>query len=63
LEKKRLQAGISTALDVNNTQNQLIQAQAGLIAAKISYLNQLSSLQRLLGTTLREWKIQLRYGE
>lgn len=63
LEKKRLQAGISSALDVNNTQNQLIQAQAGLIAAKISYLNQLSALQRLLGTTLREWQIQLRYGE
>ena len=62
LEKKKLQAGISSALDVNNTQNQLIQAQSGLIGAKIAYLNQLSALQRTLGTTLEYWKIILRYG-
>jgi outer membrane protein TolC len=63
LEKKKLLAGISTALDVTNTQNQLIQAQSGLINAKVAYLNQLSSLQRILGSTLDYWKIQLRYGE
>lgn len=62
LEKKKLQAGISSALDVNNTQNQLIQAQSGLIGAKIAYLNQLSALQRTLGTTLDYWHIKLRYG-
>jgi outer membrane protein TolC len=62
LEKKKLQAGISSALDVNNTQNQLIQAQSGLIGAKIAYLNQLSALQRILGTTLDHWQIKLRYG-
>lgn len=62
LEKKKQQAGISTALDVNNTQNQLIQAQSGLIGAKIAYLNQLSALQRTLGTTLDYWRITLRYG-
>lgn len=62
LEKKKQQAGITTALDVNNTQNQLIQAQAGLIGAKIAYLNQLSALQRILGTTLDYWHIKLRYG-
>ena len=62
LEKKKQQAGISSSLDVSNTQNQLIQAQAGLINAKIAYLNQLSDLQRLLGTTLDTWRIQLRYG-
>jgi outer membrane protein TolC len=63
LEKKKQEAGISSALDVNNTQNQLIQAQAGLISAKIDYLNQISELQRLLGTTLKEWQINLRYGQ
>ncbi|TAL60557.1 MAG: TolC family protein [Legionella sp.] len=63
LEKKKQQAGISSALDVNNTQNQLIQAQSGLIGAKIAYLNQLSTLQRTLGTTLDYWQIKLRYGE
>jgi outer membrane protein TolC len=62
LEKKKQQAGISSALDVSNTQNQLIQAQSGLIGAKIAYLNQLSALQRTLGTTLDYWQIQLRYG-
>ncbi len=62
LEKKKQQAGISSSLDVSNTQNQLIQAQSGLINAKIAYLNQLSDLQRLLGTTLDTWHIQLRYG-
>ncbi len=62
LEKKKQQAGISSALDVNNTQNQFIQAQSGLIGAKIAYLNQLSALQRILGTTLEHWDIQLRYG-
>jgi outer membrane protein TolC len=62
LEKKKQQAGISTALDVNNTQNLLIQAQSGLIGAKIAYINQLSSLQRILGTTLDYWDIKLRYG-
>lgn len=62
LEKKKQQAGISSALDVNNTQNQLIQAQSGLIGAKMAYLNQLSALQRILGTTLDYWQINLRYG-
>ncbi|WP_408607324.1 TolC family protein [Legionella waltersii] len=62
LEKKKQQAGFSSALDVSNTQNQLIQAQSGLIGAKIAYLNQLSALQRTLGTTLDYWQIQLRYG-
>jgi len=61
LEKKKLQAGIASALDVNNTQNQLLQAQTGLISAKIAYLNQLSALQRMLGTTLNYWHIKLRY--
>ena len=62
LQKKRQQAGIASALDVNNTQNQLIQAQSGLIGAKIAYLNQISNLQKTLGTTLDHWHIKLRYG-
>jgi outer membrane protein TolC len=62
LEKKKQQAGISSAIDVNYTQNQLIQAQSGLIGAKIAYLNQLTVLQRILGTTLDYWHIKLRYG-
>lgn len=63
LEKKKQQAGIVSTLEVNNTQNQLLQAQMGLISAKIAYLNQLSALHRLLGTTLNDWGIQFRCGE
>lgn len=62
LEKKKQQAGITTALDVNNTQNQLIQAQMNLISAKVAYLNQLSILERIIGTTLQRWQIKLWYG-
>ena len=62
LEKKKQQAGIASALDVSNTQNQLIQAQSSLINAKIAYLNQISALQRTLGTTLTDWQIKLMYN-
>lgn len=62
LEKKKMAAGISSALDLSNTQNQLIQSQIGLMTAKIAYLNQLAALQRLLGTTLDAWQINLRYA-
>ena len=62
LEKRKQQAGIASGLDVNNTQNQLIQAQIGLINAKIAYLNQLSNLHRILGATLEQWHIKLRYS-
>lgn len=61
LEKKKQEVGIASALDVNNTQNQWIQAQKGLISAKIAYLNQLSTLQRIQGTALDDWQIKLRY--
>lgn len=60
LEKKKQRAGIASALDVNNTQNQLLLAQMGLINAKIAYLNEISSLQRIVGTTLTHWNIKLR---
>ncbi|MCC5791475.1 MAG: TolC family protein [Legionellaceae bacterium] len=63
LEKKKQQAGIASSLDVNNTQNQLIQAQNGLISAKIAWLNQIAALERLLGTTLARWQIHLRFGD
>lgn len=62
LEKKKQQAGIASALDVNNTQNQLIQAQMGLIHSKVAYLNQRSSLEQLLGTTLENWQIKMRFS-
>jgi len=44
-----------------NTQNQLLDAQNTLITAKIQYLDQLTSLEQILGTTLDKWNIKLRY--
>lgn len=61
LEKKKQAAGIANVLDVHNTQNQLVQAQVSLINAKIDYLNQLSALHKMIGTTLEHWDIKLRY--
>lgn len=61
LEKKRREAGLVSSFEVNNSQNQLLLAQIGLIGAKIAYLNQIAGLQRVLGTTLQEWQITLRY--
>ena len=62
LQLKRQAAGIATSLDVSSTQNQLIAAQNSLINAKINYLNQLSELDKVLGTTLQRWHINLRYS-
>jgi outer membrane protein TolC len=61
LEKKKQQAGIATSLDVTNTQDQLLSAENSLISAKVDYLNELSTLQATLATTLDEWDIKLRY--
>lgn len=62
IERKKQQAGIASALDVNHTQNQWTQAQVDLISAKVTYLDHLSALQSLLGTTLDDWQIKLRYA-
>lgn len=59
IETKKREAGISTSLNVTNTQNQLIQAQNSLIISKISYLEGISSLEQLLGTTLDVWQINI----
>ncbi len=61
IEVKKRKAGISSALDVTNTQNQLIDARNSLISAKISYLEGVSSLEQLLATTLETWKIKMRF--
>lgn len=61
VEVKKRQAGISSSLDVTNTQNQLIDARNSLIGSKISYLEGKSSLEQLLGTTLDVWHIKMRF--
>lgn len=61
IEVKRKNAGIASSLDVSNTQNQLLNAEIGLINAKINYLNQLALLEQTLATTLDKWNIKLSY--
>lgn len=60
LEKKKQNAGMSGALEVSQAQNQTLQAELLLSAAKIRYLNQETALHRLLGTTLDVWKLHLK---
>lgn len=62
IEKQKQEAGISSALDVSNTQNQLISASLSLISAKVSYLNQVAILQEFIGSTIDDWKLNLRFG-
>ena len=59
IEVKKRKVGISSSLDVTNTQNQLIDARNSLIASKISYLEGVSSLEQLLATTLDMWNIKM----
>lgn len=62
IELKKRNAGFSSALNVTNTQNQLIDARNSLISTKISFLSGVASLQQILGTTLEEWKIKVRFA-
>lgn len=63
LELKRQEAGIASSIDVTNTQNQLISARNNLIGAKISYLDEITKLEQMLGTTLEVWKMDIRFLE
>lgn len=61
LELKRQEAGIATSIDVTNTQNQLISARNNLIGAKITYLDEITKLEQMLGITLEVWKMDIRF--
>lgn len=61
LQKKKQQLGKGTSLDVTNSQNALISAKTELINNKITYLNTVSELREILGTTLTNWDVKIRY--
>ena len=61
LQKRKRQAGMATDLDVTTSQDNVISARNSLINNKINYLNAMSNLQNILGTTLAVWNIDLRY--
>lgn len=60
-ERIKQQYGQTTALSVNIIQDNLLQQELDYINTQISYLNAVTAFQNLLGTTLKEWNIVIRY--
>ena len=61
LQKKKLQLGKGTAMDVSQSQNNLITAQNQLISNKIQFMNTFTKLSLMLDTLLDDWEIDLSY--
>lgn len=59
IEKGKLQTGRTTNFAVVTFQNDLIRARLNEIAAQITYLNAITSLDETLGTTLDSWNIRI----
>ena len=59
IEVVKLQVGRSSNFEVVSFQNSLQQAQTQELSAVIGYLNALTNLDQLLGTTLDTWRITL----
>ena len=57
----KLKYGRSTAFEVTQLQNNLLQAETNLIGTEISYLNDITTLHQTMGITLDVWDIKLRY--
>lgn len=60
LAKLKLNYGRVTMFEVTNLQNTLTSSELAVVSNQINYLNALSQLQLLLGTTLNSWDIHLR---
>ncbi|MDQ6979432.1 MAG: TolC family protein, partial [Mariprofundaceae bacterium] len=58
-ETVKVKTGISSNYDLILAQDALVQAENGEVSAKMNYLNALTSLHQLLGTTLRQWHIDI----
>lgn len=56
-----LQYGRTTVFDFIRIQDQLLSQQLGLVGLQTSLVNDVASLQNLMGVTLQAWHIQLRY--
>jgi outer membrane protein TolC len=59
IEKGRLQTGRTTNFAIVTFQNDLVRARLNEINAQIAYLNAISGLDLVLGTTLETWGIRL----
>lgn len=58
---KKVRAGLSSGFELTTEQENLRTSKQALISAKIEYLNDLSSFDQTLGSTLDTWKIKVRY--
>jgi outer membrane protein TolC len=56
-EKIRLGVGNTSVVDLVRFQDDLVNAQNAELNAQIDYLNSLTELDRILGTTLERWDI------
>lgn len=59
--KLKLKYGKTSVFEVNTLETSLLSQRVALIATKIAYLNQVTSLYQTLGVTLNKWHIKLRY--
>ena len=57
----KLKYGKSTAFEVSQIQDELLQNQTSLVSAEIALLNAITNFNQLLGVTLTKWHINLRY--
>lgn len=60
-EQIKQQYGQTTALNVNIIQDNLLQQEISYVNSQINYLNNVTNFQNLLGITLKEWNVQMRY--
>jgi outer membrane protein TolC len=59
LEQEKQRAGKSTHFQILAYQDDLVKAENASVAAQITYLNALTSLDQTLGTTLQHWGVKV----
>ncbi|MDF0555792.1 TolC family protein [Kamptonema sp. UHCC 0994] len=58
-DKRRLGVGSSRSIDIVTFQNALIDARNAELNARINYLNALTNLDKIIGTTLDTWQVMI----
>lgn len=59
IEQGKLKLGLSSTYQIANFQTDLVNAQVSELEAKINYLNALTDLDRITGTVLDTWRIDV----
>jgi outer membrane protein TolC len=53
--------GLMDSIELQTAQQQLVSSQQALIMARISYLKALVNMDKLIGSTLKTWNVQVKY--